>query len=580
LLARELTVRSGRWQTWATRSLYAIGLYTLFLVYLAKYLKSGGGHPLLLLGGGFYLFNGIGLVQLYSVALFLPAMMAGVVASEKERNTLQLLLLTGLSPTTILFEKLCSGLLPMLTFLLLGVPLLPVAFAYGGVSVDHLVALLYLLLLICLQVGTISLACSALSQTTAAALVFSYCLVAVLHGLSLAWGSHLNPIYLYLEYVETSRPEQLRLLVPASLPGWIVVVVCFGLAYCWVKRFALLPPRNIALMVYNRIDHLMTRMNRLTGGVMLVRDSDRMLAEQPVAWREMTKQSLGRARYLFRTISLLGISAMLISLSVIKMGIEFIAVLTLALWILVVIVVVVSSINATAGERIRQTLDLLLTTPMPGASIVSQKMKGIWRLVLVLGLFLLTLNLLEGWLRRLSYHSSHWYSSGELASVVELLVYGVSSAAAIAVYLPLVAWIGCWFGLRIRKRTRAMTMALATIGGLCALPSLVLYLVNISTDNATWEITTQILLRLTSPAAILAYTELWMGELIEQGLLQLILCHFIAYAGLGLLLSVVCKRNADRLLGRSAGERRDRVPEYEPWRVEDAERRGGEDNGS
>ncbi len=66
--------------------------------------------------------------------LFVPAIVSGALTAEKERNTLQLLFLTRLGPWTILLEKLLSRLVPVATFLLVSLPLVFIAYLWGGLT--------------------------------------------------------------------------------------------------------------------------------------------------------------------------------------------------------------------------------------------------------------------------------------------------------------------------------------------------------------------------------------------------------------------------------------------------------------
>jgi len=69
-----------------------------------------------------------------SPLLFMPAITCSVITAEKERNPFGLLLLTRLSPWTILLEKLLSRLVPMLSFLPPPPPLMGFAYAVGGLG--------------------------------------------------------------------------------------------------------------------------------------------------------------------------------------------------------------------------------------------------------------------------------------------------------------------------------------------------------------------------------------------------------------------------------------------------------------
>src|SRR5262249_10621492 len=103
--------------------------------------------------------------------------------AEKERNTFGLLLLTRLSPTTILLEKLLSRLVPMASFLLLSLPLMGFAYSMGGVGGREFANIVWMLILSTVQVGTLALACSAYCRTTVQSFIAT-----CLYGLALYVG--------------------------------------------------------------------------------------------------------------------------------------------------------------------------------------------------------------------------------------------------------------------------------------------------------------------------------------------------------------------------------------------------------
>src|SRR5690606_2969275 len=91
-----------------------------------------------------------------------------------ERNTFGLLLLTRLSPTTILLEKLLGRLIPIMSFWLLSLPLMGFAYALGGITQREVWVTFWVLGLTGVQVGTLALACSAFFRTTVQSFIATY----------------------------------------------------------------------------------------------------------------------------------------------------------------------------------------------------------------------------------------------------------------------------------------------------------------------------------------------------------------------------------------------------------------------
>src|SRR5688572_3503195 len=106
LLAKELLEQAARPRTYIVRTLYAALLFffALLIFYFSSY--ESIANPLALFGRGREVFFNVVRLQFAGVLLFMPAITCGAITAEKERNTFGLLLLTRLSPTTILLEKL------------------------------------------------------------------------------------------------------------------------------------------------------------------------------------------------------------------------------------------------------------------------------------------------------------------------------------------------------------------------------------------------------------------------------------------------------------------------------------------
>src|SRR6185295_15724072 len=93
LLGKELLEQSARKQMYVVRVIYAVFLFAAFCIY---YFRHVAGGPVLTLGRGLGPFQFLVAAQFTTIILFLPPLMAGAIAQEKERETLGLLFLTDL----------------------------------------------------------------------------------------------------------------------------------------------------------------------------------------------------------------------------------------------------------------------------------------------------------------------------------------------------------------------------------------------------------------------------------------------------------------------------------------------------
>jgi ABC-type transport system involved in multi-copper enzyme maturation permease subunit len=126
--------RRGRY--FLIRSLYALGLVSLLCLMYGEYFsfEQTQLRPQNLsrfAEGFFYSFMS---VQFFLALLLTPAYVAGAIAEEKERKTLEFLLATDLQGQEIVFNKLASRLANVTLFLLAGLPVLSLIQLFGGVS--------------------------------------------------------------------------------------------------------------------------------------------------------------------------------------------------------------------------------------------------------------------------------------------------------------------------------------------------------------------------------------------------------------------------------------------------------------
>jgi len=103
-----------------------------------------------------------------------PALTAGSISGERERQTLDLLLCTRLRPVDIIVGKLLSSLSTVLVLLMSSLPVLALVYIYGGIGLRDLAVLFVCLACCAFYTGSASLFFSARMKRTTAATVLSY----------------------------------------------------------------------------------------------------------------------------------------------------------------------------------------------------------------------------------------------------------------------------------------------------------------------------------------------------------------------------------------------------------------------
>ncbi|HNP87867.1 MAG: ABC transporter permease [Chloroflexi bacterium SZAS-1] len=108
----------------------------------------------------------IGAVALVEVCIITPALTAGSIAGEKERQSYDLLIASLLSPWQIVWGKLAAALSFALLLILAIVPLMSLAFLFGGVSLTEVLIALAGLVTTALFYASIGVFWSAAMRTT------------------------------------------------------------------------------------------------------------------------------------------------------------------------------------------------------------------------------------------------------------------------------------------------------------------------------------------------------------------------------------------------------------------------------
>ena len=113
-------------------------------------------------------------VELGLICLLAPALTADLISGERERQTLDLLLVTPLSRRQIVVGKLVAALGSLLLLIVLALPIQAIAVLIGGIGLEELLVGLLLLGLTATTYGCVGLFWSARLRTTRGAMLFSY----------------------------------------------------------------------------------------------------------------------------------------------------------------------------------------------------------------------------------------------------------------------------------------------------------------------------------------------------------------------------------------------------------------------
>lgn len=116
----------------------------------------------------------IAAVEFGLVLFTVPALTAGSISGEREKQTLDILLTTKLTPMQIILGKLTSSISIMILLALSSLPILSLVFSIGGVTFIDMLEFMALIIITAIYVGSIGIFFSCLFKKTTAATVSTY----------------------------------------------------------------------------------------------------------------------------------------------------------------------------------------------------------------------------------------------------------------------------------------------------------------------------------------------------------------------------------------------------------------------
>lgn len=174
VLLKELRqrFRSGKTSWLLALYLLAIGAFVLGFMYLNWRRFPGFFQP----GRSRELFMLLSAAQLFLLAFVTPGLTAGVISGERERQTLNVLLITRLTAWQIIWSKLASSSAFVVLLVITTLPLYSIVFLYGGIAPEQVLGMFGFYLVTMFFLSCIGVACSTFFKRTGVSTVASYSL--------------------------------------------------------------------------------------------------------------------------------------------------------------------------------------------------------------------------------------------------------------------------------------------------------------------------------------------------------------------------------------------------------------------
>ncbi|NLC67918.1 MAG: ABC transporter permease subunit [Clostridiaceae bacterium] len=195
ILEKDLKTKMRGWRMPVLLSLYLAFLgFVLYLFFL--------GNDLIYNRYGYSTFNPRTAVDTYNViavfqfsllALIVPALTATAISGERERQTLDLMLCSGISTLSIVMGKLLVSIANIMLLVVASLPILGVVFLFGGIGIGEVLLLLLYYIITALMAASLGIFLSTLFRRNVTAIIASYiCFAALAIGPVIAlfiWGA-------------------------------------------------------------------------------------------------------------------------------------------------------------------------------------------------------------------------------------------------------------------------------------------------------------------------------------------------------------------------------------------------------
>lgn len=174
VLLKELKLRFRFFKSITGMLFYLLALTVVvggFLIIVTQFSGNGG---FMSPDESFILFMVLSILQMGLVLFITPGLTAGAISSEREKQTLNMLLMTTQSSWQIVIGKLSSSIVFLGFLLMAGLPIYSMVFLFGGVSPSQLVTIFLFYFVTMIAIGSIGIFYSTILKRTITAMIATY----------------------------------------------------------------------------------------------------------------------------------------------------------------------------------------------------------------------------------------------------------------------------------------------------------------------------------------------------------------------------------------------------------------------
>lgn len=208
IIVKEAVSRMRSWRAPVIATLYLGLVGAIGFAFLQ--IAAARNDPAAIVGSNS--FAAMAFFQLALVGLFAPALAAGAISGERERQTFDVLLVSRVSAFGIVWGKLVASLAYMLLLILTALPLFAAVFLFGGIDFEQFILSQLITIATAICLGSMALFFSALLRRSLPATVASYAA-----AFTLMVGTGVGAAIVNLSYVSSSASNS---GAPLVAPQW------------------------------------------------------------------------------------------------------------------------------------------------------------------------------------------------------------------------------------------------------------------------------------------------------------------------------------------------------------------------
>ncbi len=464
VFTREAVTAPRRPKLYLSRAVYVIGLWVLMLT---LWMVFTGTQQVRNLGDlarfGHVLFLSLAALQMAVLLFFSALSTASAVALEKDRRTLELLLMTRLSNSELVLGKLLAAMLGVLMLLAAALPFFMLTVLFGGVSAGQVLRVFAVTLLSALAAGSLGSLLALWREKTFQTLALTVLCLLVWPGACEAvrwscadgtWQSFAataaSPVHAIAGAAQPSAgfrgwltdPVNVYLFVVAGAAVLLNALAIFGVRRWNPTREAARGPEEHPEVVSGAASGQIARepygqnaqATSLPGP-----DADvtRPVWDYPIIWREMRTWAYGRKVVFVRAAYVLLAAAALTALFLMARSDGGITrygatLATLPLFVLSLMLINAQGVTSLTNERDAKALDLLLVTDISAKEFVFGKLGGIFYNTKEMVALPLVMCLTLWWLGGVSAENMVYLVLGLVVMMIFVAMLGVHTGMAYA----------------------------------------------------------------------------------------------------------------------------------------------------